>query len=126
MTGSASDWQLRRLPPLCLVCSEPLEVLPGGAQGVSQALLPTPSSATYVRLPAAPRPRPATPELRPEPRAAENEAAAAAAVDSSGGTVIRSRNRREETGLSWWNLLQARARGWSSRERGPGGAPSKG
>lgn len=37
MTGSASDWQLRRLPPLCLVCSEPTEPLPGGARGVSQA-----------------------------------------------------------------------------------------
>lgn len=37
MTGSASDWQLRRLPPLCLVCSEPPEPLPGGARGVSQA-----------------------------------------------------------------------------------------
>lgn len=37
VTGSASDWQLRRLPPLCLVCSEPPEPLPGGARGVSQA-----------------------------------------------------------------------------------------
>lgn len=51
---------------------------------------PPPSSATYVRLPAAPRPRPATPELRSEPRAAENEAAAAAAAFSR-GAVIRSR-----------------------------------
>lgn len=51
--------------------------------------LPTPSSATYVRLPAAPRPRPAT------PRAAESEAAVAAAAtavssSSSGCAVIRS------------------------------------
>lgn len=54
---------------------------------------PPPSSATYVRLPAAPRPRPATPELRPEPRAAESEAAAAAVVAAafSRGAVIRSR-----------------------------------
>lgn len=56
---------------------------------------PPPSSATYVRLPAAPRPRSATPELRPEPRAAENEAAAAAAETAaaafSRGAVIRSR-----------------------------------
>lgn len=64
--GDSGDRERLRLaaaatPPLCLVCSEPLEVLPGGAQGVSQALLPTPSSATYVCLPAAPRPRPATP-----------------------------------------------------------------
>lgn len=70
MTGSAADWQLRRLPPLCLVCSEPLEVLPGGARGVSPPRCPPPSLATYIRPPAAPRPRPATPELRPEPRAA--------------------------------------------------------
>lgn len=51
--------------------------------------LPTPSSATYVRLPAAPRPRPAT------PRAAESEAAVAAAATAvsssfSGCAVIRS------------------------------------
>lgn len=41
------DWERRRLaaaatPPLCLVCSEPLEVLPGGARGVSPPRCPPP------------------------------------------------------------------------------------
>lgn len=87
MTGSASDWQLRRLPPLCLVCSEPREALPGGARGVSQAQLPTPSSATYVRLPAAPRPRPATPS-----------------PSSARSPELRRTRRRRRRRRPWWRL----------------------
>lgn len=67
VTGSASDWQLRRLPPLCLVCLEPLEVLPGGARGVSQAQLPTPFLG-HLR-PSSRRPPPSARDARAPPGA---------------------------------------------------------
>ena len=65
MTGSAADWQLRRLPPF-------VSGLLGASGSASRrgAGCFAASLATYIRPPAAPRPRPATPELRPEPRAA--------------------------------------------------------
>lgn len=94
MTGSAADWQLRRLPPLCLVCSEPLEVLPGGTQGVSPPHCPLPSPATFIRPPAAPRPRSATPELLPEPRAAgERGGGGGGGGGFLGGVVISSQEQ---------------------------------
>lgn len=90
------------------------------------------SSAAHPFLghlrPSSRRPQPsardAQPELRPEPRAAEDEAAAAAAATVAEAFLQRScdsltpNHRREEIGLSWWSFLQARAKGWSSRERG--------
>lgn len=118
MTGSAADWQLRRLPPLCLVCSEPLEVLPGGC-GVSRRLVAHP-----------PPPQPAAPP--PSAR----DARAPPGAQSCGRTRRRRRRRQQRLpqgrgcdsltgaidgrrrGFSSWDLPQARPSGCNKeRER---------
>ena len=63
--SSAADWQLRRLPPLCLVCSEPVEVLPGGVLGVSPPQSPPPLPSHLHPL--SRLPPPSAPDARAPP-----------------------------------------------------------
>lgn len=108
MTGSAADWQLRRLPPLCLVCSEPLEVLPGGALSVSPPLSqPPPSQPPTSALPPPPALGPRRRSSAWSPELREKEVAAAAAAASSEGCdsltgAIDGRRRGFHGGIYLW------------------------
>lgn len=81
---------------------------------------PPPQLATYLRPPAAPRPLPATPELRPEPRAAGERGGGGGGsgffgvggCDSLTGAIDGRRR-----GFSSWNLPQARSSGRNKKER---------
>lgn len=121
MTGSAADWQLRRLPLCVWSARSHWKCFPAGC-GVSRRLVahPPPQLATYLRPPAAPRPRPATPELRPEPRAAGERGGGGGGsgffgvggCDSLTGAIDGRRR-----GFSSWNLPQARSSGRNKKER---------
>lgn len=94
-------------------------MLPGGARGVSPPGCPPPSSATYIRPPAAPRPQLTTPELRPEPRAAGKRGGSGGFL---GAVVIPSLEPlTEKTRLSRWSLPQARWSGSNKKKKGEKG-----